>query len=631
MPQRSQGPRGADPGADRPEWFRPHPEQPGPQAGRFGPAVERPTSPAERPGLPAERPGLPAEPPGSPAEGPHRLKVPRDARPPTSVATPVPRRQGGTHRAAGKRDGRQPVPARTDLLWLLSVAAAFTVAVLALNPLHQGFSWDETVYVSQISKHTPAMPWAAERARGMPLLVAPVTLFTSSPAALRVYLSVLAGAGLFLALLAWRKLRPPRVLALASLVFGGLWVAQAEAPLVFPNVWAAVGALAAVGLFLRGVTKIGSPRVNAILLGGTVAFTALMRPADALFLFVPLLLLGLAVSAWRSWPLLLAVAAGLAVGLGEWLAEAYRYFGGLGARLRGTRAATGGTGLHLLNGLRVMNGRTSWTYPGILGWWAVFILLAVLGVWAVSRSRGWPYALVPAVCAASVYVLYSFPNMVSARYLLPTYLLLAIPVADGIAWLSASAPRSRRIAGITVASVFIVAELASQHLVLAKVIRSRDAGLSSNSQVISELHHLGIHSPCIITSDSNQPFAPGAMPAAFQIGCAYAWDMNKLTFPTQRRVVMIEGRGAHPFGYARGWPKVSLPTIDGVVQIWLEPKNLTRIGASHNGQAFRASLTSTGRRSGSVCGLRSGATAGKDAELFPLWIGKTDPHKSAFA
>jgi hypothetical protein len=225
-----------------------------------------------------------------------------------------------------------------------------------------------------------------------------------------------------------------------------------------------------------------------------------------------------------------------------------------------------------------MNGRTSWTYPDILGWWAVFILLAVFGVWAVSRTRGWPYALVPAVCATSAYLLYSFPDLVSARYLLPTYLLLSIPVADGIAWLSASAFRSRRIAGITVASVCIVAELASQHLVLAKEIGSRDAGLSSNSQVISELYHLGIHSPCIITADSNQPFTPYAMPAAFQIGCAYAWDISKLTFPTRRRVVMIEGGGGHPFGYARGWPNVSLHTIDGVVQIWLEPKTLTRTG-----------------------------------------------------
>ena len=433
MPQRSQDPRGGDPGVGRRSG--PHAGRLGPYAGRFGPYAGRFGPAGERPGSPAARPDRP--------------RVPRGAWLPTSVAKLVSRRQCGTQRPEGKHGGRQAVPARTGLLWLLGAAAAFTVAVLALNPLHQGFGWDETVYVSQISKHTPAMPWAPERARGMPLLVAPVTLITSSPTALRVYLSVLAGAALFLALLAWRRLRPAWVLALAGLVFDGLWVAQAEAPLVYPNFWAAVGALAAAGLFLRGLTKIGSPRANAILLGVAVAFTALMRPADAVFLFVPLLLFGLTVTAWRSWPVLLAVTAGLAVGLGEWLAEAYLYFGGLGARLRRTSGASGGTGLHLMNGLRVMNGRTSWTYPDILGWWAVFILLAVLGVWAVSRSRGWPYALVPAVCAASVYLLYSFPDLVSARYLLPTYLLLAIPVADGIAWLSAGALPSRRVAGIT--------------------------------------------------------------------------------------------------------------------------------------------------------------------------------------
>ena len=563
MPQRSQRPRGAHRGPGRPERFRPRAGRPGPYTGQFGPAGERPDSPAERP---------------------DRLRAPQDAWPPTSVATRVSRPPGTTHRGPGKHHG-PGVAARTDLLWLVGAAAAFTVAVLALSPLHQGFSWDETVYISQISKHTPSMPWAPERARGMPLLVAPVTLLTSSPTALRVYLPVLAGAALFLALLAWRRLRPAWVLALAGLIFGGLWVAQAEAPLVFPNFWAAVGALAGAGLFLRGVTKIGSPGVNAVLLGVAVAFTALMRPADAVFVLGPLLLFGLAVPAWRSWPVLLAVPAGLTAGLGEWVIEAYRYFGGLQARLRGTRSASGGTGLHLLNGLRVMNGRTSWTYPGILGWWAVFILLAMLGVWAISRSRGWPHALVPVVCAASIYLLYSFPNLVSARYLLPTYLLLAIPVADGIAWLSAGALRSRRAAGITVAAVFIAAELASQHLVLVQEIGARNAELDSTAQVSSELSHLGILRTCIITTDSNQPFAPSAMPAAFHLGCAYAWDIGKLTFPTRRQVVMIESGGAHPFGYARAWPKVSLHTTDGVVQIWVEPRTLTRTGAPRQHRA----------------------------------------------
>jgi hypothetical protein len=65
------------------------------------------------------------------------------------------------------------------------------------------------------------------------------------------------------------------------------------------------------------------------------------------------------------------------------------------------------------------------------------------------------------------------------------------------------------------------------------------------------------------------------LPAAFYIGCASAWNMRKLTFPTQRRVIQIEGGAAHPFGYARGWPRVRLHTSDGAVQIWFEPRTLT--------------------------------------------------------
>ena len=45
---------------------------------------------------------------------------------------------------------------------------------------------------------------------------------------------------------------------------------------------------------------------------------------------------------------------------------------------------------------------------------------------------------------------------------------------------------------------------------------------------------------------------------------------------------MIEGGGAHPFSYAHDRPKVSLHAIDGVVQIWFEPRALTRTGAPHH-------------------------------------------------
>ena len=458
-----------------------------------------------------------------------------------------------------------------DLLWLLGVAVAFTSIVIAFTPLHQGFSWDETVYVSQISQHTPSMPWAAERARGMPLLVAPVTLLTDSPTAIRLYLALVAGLGLFLGLLAWRRLRPAWVLALAGVVFGGLWVAQAEAPLVFPNFWTAVGAVSAVGLFLQGVERLAAPRYVFILLTAATAFTAIMRPVDALFLFVPLILAAVAYKEWRSPAVLLAMISGLVLGLGEWLAEAYLYFGGLSARLQGTSSASGGTGLHLLNGFRVLNGRASWSYPGILAWWVVFFLLASIGVWAVSRSKGWPFALVPVICATSLYGLYCLPNLVTARYLLPVWILLAIPVADGISSISVNALGRRRLAGAAVALAFVFTGLVSQHVVFAKETGSRQAAIGANGKVIGELYRLRIRRPCIVTSDSTQPFTPVAMPAAYHLDCSYFWNMTRISLSSNSRIVVIEGRTGHPFIYARGWPDHRLRTSDGTVQIWVEP------------------------------------------------------------
>ena len=88
------------------------------------------------------------------------------------------------------------------------MAAAFSIAQLALVAPKLGLSWDETVYISQFSGHAPASYFDPARARGIPLLVAPLTMLTSSLLALRIYLSLASGLGLFLALLTWRRFRP---------------------------------------------------------------------------------------------------------------------------------------------------------------------------------------------------------------------------------------------------------------------------------------------------------------------------------------------------------------------------------------------------------------------------------------
>src|SRR5579859_2024183 len=224
---------------------------------------------------------------------------------------------------------RAALPPADSVWWLVAAGAVFVLAALLFVSPRMGLSWDETVYVSQVSRHGPASYFDAARARGVPVLVAPVAWVTSSVVALRVYLAVLSGVSLVLALLVWRRVpgmyrdgRPGWVLALAAVAFGGLWVTQYYGPQAMPDMWSAVGSLAAVGLFLRCVQVAGVGSVSwrlLAMLGGAVAFVALVRPGDALYLAVPLVVFGLL---WRHFAAVLAVAAGLVAGGLEWVIEA---------------------------------------------------------------------------------------------------------------------------------------------------------------------------------------------------------------------------------------------------------------------------------------------------------------------
>ncbi len=195
---------------------------------------------------------------------------------------------------------------------LAVVAAVFTLLQLIFVHPWMGLGWDETVYVSQVTTHHPAAFFSAPRARGVSLLVAPVASWSSSTELLRVYLAVLSGVGLYLALRAWKGLFPTRVLATAGAFFATLWVTLFYGPQAMPNYWVAIGALICVGCFLRSWQE----RSGRAALWGVVAGAALMawmRPTDAVWVTVPLLAL---VLVRRRWMLLLALVGGLAAG--EW-------------------------------------------------------------------------------------------------------------------------------------------------------------------------------------------------------------------------------------------------------------------------------------------------------------------------
>ena len=418
--------------------------------------------------------------------------------------------------------------------WLVAAGAAFTAAELLFVSPRMGLSWDESVYVSQVSGHAPAAWFDPARARGVPLLVAPVAAPTSSVVALRVYLSLACGLGLTLALWTWRRLRPAWVLGLAGVLFGGLWVAQYYGPQAMPDMWSALGGLAAVGCFLRGGSKAPAG------LAASVAFVTLVRPGDAVCLAAPLLAAAVIRRRWRP---AAAVAGGLLAGGAEWVIEAYARFGGVAGRLRAAGAEQGGFGLHfaLPDELRALNGPTlcrpctiGLRYPELDLWWFLLPALVTLGVLAARRvapprpqgpgqpDAGAPgtsplgSALLPAVCGLCLAAQYLFMiNYAAPRFLLPAYALLAIPAADGLAFLVTRTGADLRPAMTAVVACLLVVQLVAQHLVLDHEAGGTVAFHDDYARIAAELAARGVRPPCLIQGVQY-------IPIAFDAGCASA-------------------------------------------------------------------------------------------------------------
>ena len=441
-------------------------------------------------------------------------------------------------------------------LWLVAVGLAYTVAQLLFVSLRMGLSWDESVYVSQVSAHAPAAYFDPARARGVPLIVAPVALLTSSVAALRVYLAVLSGLGLTLALWTWRGLRPAWVLGLAGVMFGGLWVAQYYGPQAMPDIWSALGGLAAVGCFLRW-TRGGSGLGALAGLGVSVAFVTLVRPGDAVYLCLPLLIVA-AVGALvaggfaRYGAAAGVIVGGLVAGGAEWVIEAYVRFGGIASRLHAAGAEQGGFGLHfaLLDELRALNGPTlcrpctiGFRDPGLDLWWLALPVLGVLGLVAARKAGQLASSLLPAACGLCLAAQYLFMiNYAAPRFLLPAYVLLAIPVADGLAFILTAVSRDLRPAVAATVTCFLILQLFTQHLVLDHEVGGTVTFHDDYTRIVAELAAHGVRPPCLIAGVQYIPIALAA-------GCASTGNAA----PGEPVAVLVQARGGHPPSYARNW------------------------------------------------------------------------------
>ncbi|MFF3753084.1 hypothetical protein ACFYYH_21880 [Streptomyces sp. NPDC002018] len=474
-------------------------------------------------------------------------------------------------RGTRARPGEGRASAR-DLGLLGAVAGVYTLVQLVFFVPGSGLGWDETVYVSQVARDADAAFFSAPRARGITYLVAPVTLLTPSVGVLRVFLALLSGAGLLCALLVWRRLLPVPVLAVAGALFSGLWITVVYGPQVMPNLWVALGSLCAVGCFLRAARD-RSDRPALAGLGGAVAFVALMRPSDALWLALPLAAVVPLVREWRRPVLPLVLAAGVAAGCAPWVVEAYTAYGGLTARLRRASEIQGHLGWHLafFDQIRALDGRllcrpcdVPWRRPVTALWWFALPALVAGGVTAAVRRRLGAVVLVPALTGLVLAVPYLLLiGYAAPRFLLPAYALLALPVALCLTWIGGSL-RPRPLA-VTVLAVALTGHLAVQYAVLDGVAARSRAGQMAFGRVAAELARQGVRPPCVISGAE-------AVRIAFRSGCASRQTGGHDASVTPAGLlaaardgpvaVVVDGDGEPP-SYTRGWRLRRLPDLPG--------------------------------------------------------------------
>ncbi|MEU2269130.1 hypothetical protein ABZ568_22520 [Streptomyces olindensis] len=453
---------------------------------------------------------------------------------------------------------------------LAVLAGVFTLAQLALVRPVLGLGWDEVVYVSQVTSHTPAAFFSAPRSRGVSLLVAPVASWSSSVPLLRVYLALLSGLALYLALRCWRGLFPTRVLVVGGAFFATLWVTLFYGPQAMPNYWVAIGGLISVGCFLRAREERSAPAVLwGVAAGATLM--ALMRPVDAVYVTAPLLALALL---RRHWRLLLALAAGLAAGAVPWVIEAYLGHGGLGQRLSEASRIQGGLGWQIAvdDQLRSLGGRAlcrpcigSMPHPVVTVWWFVLPVLAGLGLVVAARARRLGRTLIPLACAATAALPYLFMiGYAAPRFLQPAYALLAIPVADAL-WHLVKTPGGKwRPVAAALVALGLAGHLAVQIAVLERTVARNTENRRDWDRTAGELHRLGVRPPCLLTGHE-------AIPIGYYTGCSSGATAghNENTTPgailrTARRlpVAHLAPAGGTPPGYARTWPVHRISDLD---------------------------------------------------------------------
>jgi hypothetical protein len=152
--------------------------------------------------------------------------------------------------------------------------------------------------------------------------------------------------------------------------------------------------------------------------------------------------------------------------------------------------------------------------PPVMLWWFALPVVAVLGAVIAVKARRGVNSLLLLACAATVGFPYLFLiGYAAPRFMLPVYILLAIPVADALIHLVTAGDRGRRPVAVTLVTLGLAVHLAVQFAVLEHTVHGTTVSHQDWADTATQLHRLGVKPPCMLTGYED-------VPIAFYAGCS---------------------------------------------------------------------------------------------------------------
>jgi hypothetical protein len=399
---------------------------------------------------------------------------------------------------------------------LVAVGAIYLLVQLVLFSIHRAPGWDESVYFSQVTPGVKAMFFIPARARGVPLLVAPVTLLGGSIAAVRLYLAVvstIAITAVFWAMVPLLGAAAP----IASFLFCFSWLGLLNGSEALPNPWGAILGLGVAAMLARRLE--GGRMRHLVWASALLALMAVFRPTEAV---VAAMALGVyvLVFARSSWRVLVALGAGLVTGWLPWIVENSIRFGGPISAYRAGRssapfavnsvAQTLVQNAGFTNGTKVVSGVNQVPLAGWI-WWGALVLLIfyaiVRGTTGTDRAIA-RLGLIGTLALAGEYVAFVSPQ--SPRYLLPAYAYVCLPAAIALVSLLRRGGVSRDIAALV---VVLMAPWAIWQGSVANRVEQQEADSAASFRAAGlTMRQLAAGQQCAFVSAHGQPeiqFASG--------------------------------------------------------------------------------------------------------------------------